>query len=136
MRNLTLLMIISSCLLLYACKKDNKTERFKFLTGHVWTTESLLANGADASGPGGILEQFKGDAKFNEDGTGYFGIFTGTWRFNIDETELVIVTDAQLLPIITDIVELNALSLVVTTLYPNPIDQAHPINIRMTFKAK
>lgn len=136
MKNLKSLIIILSCLLAFACKKDDKTERFKFLTTPVWTTESLLANGVDASGPGGILEQFKGDAKFNEDGTGHFGNYTGSWRFNVDQTQLVIVADSLFIPIITDIVELNASSMKVTFLYPNSLDPPNPINIQITFKVK
>ncbi len=137
MKNPALLIIISVSLLTFACKKTDKTsDRFNFLTTPVWTADSLLANGLDASGPGGILEIFKGDAKFNADGTGSFGTYTGTWRFNSTETELVIVTEALQLPVTTDIVELNATSLKVTTLYPNPLIPTQPINIRMTFKAR
>ena len=136
MKNFTLLIIISGILLASACKKDKTSERFKFLTTPVWASDSLLANGSDASGPGGILEIFKGDAKFNVDGSGNFGLYTGTWRFNFDETELVIVTDALLLPVTTDIVELNDKSLKVTTLFPNPVNQAEPIKLRLTFKAR
>lgn len=136
MKNLKSLIIILSCLLAFACKKDDKTERFIFLTTPVWTTESLLANGVDASGSGGILEQFKGDAKFNENGTGHFGSYTGSWRFNVDQTQLVIIADSLSLPIITDIVELNASSLKVTFLYPNSLDPPNPINIQITFKVK
>jgi hypothetical protein len=136
MKNLILIAIISGTMLAFACKKDDKSERFKFLTTPVWTSDSLLANGANASGPGGILEKFKGEAKFRDDGTGYFGIYTGIWRFNSDETELVIVTDSLVLPIISDIIELKATSLKVTTLAPNQQNPSQPYNIRMTFKAK
>jgi len=136
MKNLALLLIISACFIVFACDKDNKSERFKFLTGPVWTTDSLLANGTDASGTGGFLEKFRGDAKFREDGTGYFGIYTGVWRFNQDETEITIVTDSLILPLIGDIVELTSASLKVKTVVPNKVDPLQPINIRMTFKAK
>ncbi len=67
-------------LLVFACsKKEEKSERFLNLTGNVWTTDSLLANGIEAGGPGQILEKFSGDAEFNEDGTGYFGEYSGSW---------------------------------------------------------
>ena len=136
MKNPALLIIMLSFLLASACKKDDKTERFNFLTTPTWTTFSLLADGVDASGPGGILEPFKGDAKFNEDGTGYFGNYTGSWRFNVDQTQLVIIPDSLLIPIITDIAELNASSLKVTFLYPNSSDPENPFNIQIIFKVK
>jgi hypothetical protein len=88
MKNLVLLLIISGCFYLASCKKDSQSENFKFLTGPTWTSDSLLANGVDASGPDGMLKNFKGDAKFNTDYTGTFGVYTGTWRFAFDETEL------------------------------------------------
>lgn len=134
MKNLALLLIISGIFFASACNKDKKSERFLLLTGPLWTTDSLLANGDDASRPGGRLEKFKGDARFKEDGTGYFGIYTGTWRFNVDETEITIVTDSLILPIISDIVELTSSSFKITTVVPDKDMQ--PINIRMTFKAR
>ena len=76
MKNIAFLAFISACLLIFACNKDNRSERFKLLTSPIWRTDSLLANGVDATGPGQILEKFAGDAKFNEDGTGYFGDYT------------------------------------------------------------
>ncbi|SRR4030042_2029141 len=136
MKNLALLVFISGCLLVFSCSKDDTSERFKLLTTPVWATDSLLANGVDASVPGGVLEKFKGDAKFHEDGTGYFGRYTGTWRFNVEETQITIITDSLPLPIITNIKELTKTSLKVTTVVPNPLDQLNPFNIRMTFKAK
>jgi hypothetical protein len=136
MKNLAFFIIISGFLLVSACKKDDKSERFIFLTTPVWTADSLLANKVDASGPGDILEKFRGDAKFREDGTGYFGIYKGTWRFNSKETELSIIADTLGYAITTNIVVLTASSLKVTTLYPNMAFPDQPINIRMTFKAK
>jgi hypothetical protein len=136
MKNIALLTFISASLLIFSCNKDDRSERFKLLTGPTWVTDSLLANGVDASVPGGVLEKFKGDAKFKEDGTGNFGKYTGEWRFNVEETQLTITTDSMPLPIITNIKELTKISLKVTTLVPNPLDQYNPFNIRMTFKAK
>jgi len=136
MKNLVVLLIISGCLYLASCKKDSQSENFKLLTGHAWASDSLLANGADASGPDGLLKNFKGEIKFNEDGTGYFGVYTGTWRFSYNETQIVITTDSLPLPLTTKIAELTTASLKITTVYPNPINPSAPTNIRMTFKAK
>lgn len=136
MKNIIMLLIISGVFIAYSCEKDDRSERFKLLTEPAWATDSLLANGVDASGAGGLLEKFKGDAKFKEDGTGNFGKYSGTWRFNTEETQLTIVTDSMPLPIIADIKELTAISLKITTLVPNPLDQYNPFKIRMTFKAK
>ena len=136
MKNRFFLFCITACLLVFACRKDEKSERFTFLTTPIWVTDSLLANGVDASGPGGFLEDFKGEAKFAEDGTGYFGNYTGVWRFNLDETEITIVTEEMPLPIIADIVQLTAQSLKLTTTVTNPLSPTQTVNIRMTFKAK
>jgi hypothetical protein len=136
MRNIIMLLIISGIFIAYSCNKDDKSERFKLLTTPTWATDSLLSNGVDASGPGGVLAKFKGDAKFKEDGTGYFGKYTGTWRFNVEETQITIITDSLPLPIVTNIKELTKTSLKVTTIVPNPLDQYNPFNIRMTFKSK
>lgn len=141
MKKLALLLIISGCLFASACNKDKTSERFKFLTGPVWTTDSLLANGDDASGPGQLLEPFKGDAKFKEDGTGYFGTHTGQWSFFSGETEIKITTDLPvfgqvIIPIICDIVELTSISLKITVIVPNQANPAEPHHLRMTFKAR
>ena len=136
MKNLALLLAISGCFFISSCKKDSQSESFKLLTSHIWASDSLLVNKVDASGPAGMLADFKGEAKFNEDGTGYFGIYTGTWRFAHNETQIVIKTDFLLLPLTTKIAELTKLSLKITTSFPNPINPSTPINIRMTFKAK
>jgi len=135
MKNLALLAFISACLLIIACNKDDRSERFRLLTSPLWKTDSLLANGVDASGPDGILEKFAGNAKFNEDGTGNFGEYTGQWRFNVEETLLTIITDSLPLPIIADIKELTSISLKITTVVPDQLDPENPFNIRMTFKA-
>ncbi|MCX6326985.1 MAG: hypothetical protein NT144_10120 [Bacteroidia bacterium] len=136
MKNFALLLLISGIFFASACNKEEKSERFLLLTAPEWETDSLLANGDDASVPGGMLEKFKGNAKFKEDGTGTFGTYTGSWRFNIDETELVIVTDSMPLPIITDIIELTNASLKIKTLVSDTAISIEPIRIRMTFKAK
>jgi len=135
MKNFFLLLIISGCFVVFSCK-EKESDRFRFLTDPTWLTDSLLANGVNATGPGGILTKFMGEAKFNKDGTGYFGTYIGTWRFNIDETQLVIESDSLQIPVITDIVELTSSSLKIKTNFPNPLDLLNPIKIRMTFKPK
>jgi hypothetical protein len=134
MKNLALFLIISGCFYFASCKKDSHSESFNFLTSPVWVSDSLLANKVDASGPDGMLRNFKGEIKFNEDGTGNFGIYTGTWRFAYNETQIVITTDSLPLPLTTKIAELTKISLKVTTSYPNLLGV--PTNLRMTFKAK
>jgi hypothetical protein len=134
MKNLALLFILTGCILISSCKKDSQSEPFNLLTGPKWASDSLLANRVDSSGPGGMLENFKGEAKFNTDGTGYFGTYSGTWKFVYGEKQLLISPDALLLPITATIVELTKISLKITTSYPNSLGV--PTNIRMTFKAK
>jgi hypothetical protein len=138
MRNLMLFLIISSMLTLTNCSKDNSDERFELLTTPSWTSDSLLVNGSDASGPGLQLEKFKGSAKFNKDGTGTFGVYKGTWRFpDKTHTTLVIVTDSLPFPLTTNIVELTEKSLKITTQLPDLTGMTGGnLNIRMTFKAK
>jgi len=136
MKNIALLAFISACLLIFACKKDDRSERFKLLTSPIWRTDSLLANGVDATGPGEILEKFEGDAKFHEDGTGYFGDYTGQWWFNLEETQITIKTDSLPVAIVANIKELTSISLKITTVVPNQLDLDTPFNIRMTFKTK
>ena len=136
MKNLALLLIVSACLYFASCKKDSQSEAFNFLTGSVWASDSLLANKVDASGPTGLLKNFKGEARFNTDGTGNFGKYVGTWRFSYGETQLVITSDSLPVPLTTRIAELTKISLKVTTSYPNLANPSAPINLRMTFKAK
>ena len=137
MKNLTFFLIISGCILIFSCNKDSDTESFKLLTGHTWTSDSLLANGIDASQPpDGMLKNFNGEARFNEDYTGNFGIYTGTWRFAFNETQIVITSDSLPSPLTTKIAELTKTSLKITTSFPNQIEPLSPVSIRMTFKAK
>lgn len=106
------------------------------LTTPVWTTVTLLANGVDASGPGGLLASFVGDAKFNENGTGYFGINTGQWWLNSDETELSIYPDSPRILFTCIINQLTSSTLEVTTTVQNISDPQNPITVQMTFRAK
>jgi hypothetical protein len=133
MKNLALFLIISVCFIFFGCKKNTKSEKFLLLTGPTWTSDSLLADGVDASGTGGLLAKFKGDAKFREDGTGYFGQYIGTWRFTFNETELFIDSDSLQAALTANIAQLTKTSLKITTAYPR---LPNPLQIRMTFKAK
>jgi hypothetical protein len=135
MKKLYFLLIIAAGLLVFSCN-DKKSERFILLTTPVWTTDTLLADGVDASGPGQLLNKFKGDAKFYENGTGYFGNYQGEWMLSVDEKNLTIITDSLPIPIVADIRELTESSLKITTSVPNPLNLTDPFNIRMTFKVK
>lgn len=135
-RNIIVILLVAGSLFLASCEKDKRSETFKMLTSPTWVTDSLLANGLDASAPGGLLYRFKGDAKFNEDGSGTFGKFTGKWVFNADETQITITTDSLPLPINSKIRELTSSSLKITAVVPNMQNLTQYFNIRMTFKAK
>jgi len=136
MKNIAIILLLAGILFVSSCKDDTESDAFVLLTGPVWASDSLLANGIDASGPGGILELFKGDAKFNIDGTGYFGTYVGTWRFASNDTQIVITSTSLLIPLTTIIKELTPTSLKITTSYTNPATPGTPTNIRMTFNAK
>jgi hypothetical protein len=134
MKNILLFLVIIFSFQLFSCKEEEQSEKFMLLTGPVWASDSLLVNGVDASGPGEILENFKGDARFNEDYTGYFGAYTGKWRFAQGETQIVISSASLPITLTAIIAELTENSLKITTSYQVP--PADPVNIRMTFKAK
>jgi hypothetical protein len=137
MKRLALLLIIAALIISFGCSKDEKDTPFTLLTGPVWVTDSLLVNGQDASGPGQVLENFKGEVKFNTNGTGTFGTYTGTWRFAQNETQIVISAPPDLpLPLTTDIVELTKTNLKITTGFPDPENLGQTLQIRMTFKPK
>jgi len=134
-RALTLVIAIL-ILVIWACNKDTESEKFRLLTAHIWTSDSLLAEGVDASGSGQLLEKFKGDASFNKDHTGYLGKYPGTWKFAYNETNLVIDSDSLQVAITANIILLNDVSLKITTTYPNALNPSNPLDIRMTFKPK
>lgn len=136
MKRIALFVTITVCLLFSSCSKDKESDRFKFLTTPTWITEQLLVNGVSADGPGELLEGFKGDAKFNKDGTGSFGSYTGTWSFSSDESQLIITTPDLPIPVITNIIQITASRLEVTTVFPNQADPPNPYNITMVFRAK
>ena len=133
MKKILLSIIVIICIIAYSCKKDeDDSDRSDLLTSTVWVSDSLLVNGIDASGPSGFLEDFVGEATFNKDGTGMFGIFSGTWRLAFNETQLILNSDSLDFPLTANIAELTSTSLKITTGIPGPI----PLNVRMTFKAK
>lgn len=133
MKNVVIFLIITALAIASACSKDKTSERFRLLTSHTWTSDSLLANGVDASGPGEKLEKFKGDATFNKDGTGTFGQYSGTWMFVDDDASLAISSpDLPVPSIAAPILELTSTSLKVTFVWPEQV----PLDIRMTFKPK
>jgi hypothetical protein len=136
MKNLTILLIISAFLIALSCNKETQSEKFLMLTGPAWTSDSLLVDGIDASGPGQMLNKFVGNIKFREDGSGNFGMYSGKWRFAFSETEIVIESDSLPVPLTTKINELTSKSLKLTTSYPNLLNLSNPFDIRMTFKAK
>jgi len=136
MKKTLLLITTVAIVLLFACKKEKESERFSLLTAHAWTSDSLLVNNSDAGGPGGMLEKFKGDAKFEKDGTGYFGKYKGTWRFAYNEENLVIESDSLQVPLTAKIVLLTGIDFKITTTFPNLLSPQNPFNIRMTFKPK
>lgn len=133
--------LVSALLLLlfvWACstEEEGPSERFRMLTGVVWQSDSLLVAGRDAGGPGELLAAFRGEARFREDGTGYFGQFQGRWRFAMQETQVIIESDSLLIPVTARIAELTEVSLKIETAFPNPELPEEPHQIRMTFIPK
>lgn len=130
------LLIISGICILFTCKKeDTQSDRFQLLTGPIWTSDSLLANGEDASGPGDLLEKFAGDAKFNEDGSGYFGQYIGSWKFSNNDEYITISSDSLLIPVTCIIEELTESDFKIQTSFP-VLGEPQPVDIRFTFKPK
>jgi len=140
MKKTTLIILFLSLVIVFiSCKKDNEStpsEREMLLTAHIWVAESLLADGVDEGGPGGLLEFFNGDTKFNEDKTGYVGDVTGIWKFANDEADLVITSDSLPLPVTMHIEELTEISMKLTTQYPRQTDPIVTADVRMTFVPK
>lgn len=134
MRNFVLFLVIAGAFYFTSCKKDKTSDNFKNLTGVTWRSDSLLVNGVDASS--GLLKSFIGDVKFNEDYTGSFGSYKGSWTFALNETELIITSDSLPIPLTTKIVELKSTSLKLTTTFPNPQNFLDQLYLRMTFKPK
>ncbi|MFO7852175.1 MAG: hypothetical protein ACQERS_09325 [Bacteroidota bacterium] len=128
-------LALLSAIIVFACTKEEKSERFKILTGQVWTSDSLLVDGQEAGGPGGLLEKMAGDAEFRPDGTGYFGQYTGTWYFLNNETEITIDSDSLAFPLTSKIVELTWQSFKITTIFPSGTEGVN-LAIRITFIPK
>ena len=129
-------VVIAIAFVFVSCDKEVTTDNLNLLTSHIWTADSLLADGIEEGGEGGMLEMFNGDTKFNEDGTGYVGEIVGIWQFSDNETAIAISSDSLPFPITTHIVELTAQSLKLTTSFP--IEESPPVfaDVRMTFIPK
>ena len=132
MKNLVILLFLAVILAAGGCMKDPTSERFDLLIDHIWTSDSLLADGVEAGGVGQTLEMFNGDIIFNRDGTGTFGQFSGEWTLADNDESLVIESSSLPVPsLATHIVELKPTSLKVTLTWGMPA-----MNIRMTFIPK
>jgi hypothetical protein len=136
MKNIIITLMIASSFVVVTCKKDELSDRFKYLTGTVWVADSLLSDGIEVGGVGGLLENFNGDLTFNPDGTGKFGVYKGTWELTYGDTEIILTTDSLAFPVVTQVEELTKNSLKVTTGFPDALNPGHMLNIRMTFKSK
>jgi hypothetical protein len=137
MKNLLILLILTAVSVIFSCKKEDDEPiltPYELLTTRIWASDSLLANGEDASGPGQMLETFRGNAIFNTDGTGVLGNYDATWTLSVDNTEITILTVDPPMEIITVIRELTKESLKITTAVPDPNNPNEFIEIRMTFK--
>ena len=132
----TFFWIFFFILLNISCGKKDDENRFDMLTRPTWASDSLLVNGLAAGGPGQLLYKFKGNAKFNEDGTGTFGLYTGKWWFTANRTQIIINSDSLKLPLTAIIRELTLSSLKITTAVPDTAHIGSMLAIRMTFKAK
>ena len=130
-----LIAILSLAILTVGCE-DEKDTPFTLLTGPVWVSDSLLVNGIDAGGPGQILANFRGEARFLKDGTGLFANFTGTWRFAQNDTRLLITSPDYPVPITTIIEELSRSNLRLSTELPHPLLPGTIMRVRMTFKSR
>jgi len=133
---LLMAVFLSSIFIATSCGEDEKDTPFTLLTGPVWVSDSLLVNGLDASGVGQPLANFRGEARFLQDGTGIFAGFTGTWRFAQNDTRLIIESPDFPIPITTQVVELSRADLKISTEVPNPLLPGTNMRIRMTFKSR
>ena len=136
MKKLLVLILTITGLIAFSCDDTDVTANFSNLTSNIWAADSLLANGVNAGGPGELLEDFNGILLFNEDGTGTFGVYEGSWYFAYEETQMVLSSDSLIMPLTAIIEELTGVSLKMTTVFPNTIYPDNPTNIRMTFKAE
>ncbi len=134
MKKILVSILIITTFFAFSCGEEDESSRFNILTSNIWLSDSLIANGEDASGSGEMLEKFKGRAIFNKDGTGTFGGYEGTWHFAYEETKIVLASDSLIMPLTTNIEELTNSSLRVTTSFPNMLDPENPTAIRLAFK--
>ncbi len=136
MKKLLVVILTVTGLIAFSCDDIDVTANFSNLTSNIWAADSLLANGVNAGGPGELLEDFNGILLFNEDGTGTFGVYEGSWYFAYEETQIVLSSDSLIMPLTAIIEELTGVSLKMTTVFPNINYPDNPTNIRMTFKAE
>ena len=136
MKKVLFSMLIIAGFIILSCGEEKESIYYTNLTSNIWLSDSLLANGEDASGPGEYLEKFNGIINFKKDGTGDFGEYSGTWVFAYEETKIVISSDSLPIPLTANIVELTTASLKMSAIFPNLKDPANPVNLRMTFKAQ
>jgi hypothetical protein len=131
-------ILILAIAVVIGCKKEDPTDAyFDLLTAHIWTADSLLADGVEAGGDGQLLERFNGDTKFNTDGTGYVGEIAGLWEFTETKTSLIITSDSLPASVQASIAELTSLSLKLTTAFPVLVDSTYvPVAVRMCFVPK
>ncbi|MFC2132595.1 hypothetical protein ACFLRG_02240 [Bacteroidota bacterium] len=134
----SILFLAVFCIFL-SCKKEEEvspSERFLLLTNQVWESDSLLANGVDASEEGQILFAFNGETSFNEDGTGSLGIYEGTWILKNNDEQLIIYADSLPGPVTCIIDELSETSLKINTGIISTTVPISYISVRMTFITK
>ena len=136
MKNILISIFFIAAIFAISCDTNENTVNFDNLTSNTWAADSLTANGADAGGPGQMLEKFNGIILFNEDGTGTFGDYEGTWYFANEEADIVLSSDSLIMPLTAHLEELTTSSLKMTTVFPNFVNPDNPTNIRMTFKAQ
>jgi hypothetical protein len=137
MKKLIPVFLVLAVLVISSCQKDDDQSKLSLLTTPTWASDSLLVNGVDASGAGQLLADFKGEMKFNRDGTGTFGTYTGTWRFSQNQTQLVIQSPDLAFPLSTMIHLLTEQDLKLSTSFPDLSNPSNPpMQIRLTFKAR
>ena len=134
----SLIVLILLCIF-FSCKKEAEeeySEKYLLLTNPVWVSDSLLANGEDASSVDQPLNIFSGETKFNLDGTGQVEKIEGTWSFLENETQLIIRSDSLPGAVTAFIKELTSTSLKIKTGFITAADPPVYLDIKMTFLAK
>ncbi|MFO7576012.1 MAG: hypothetical protein R6W67_12725 [Bacteroidales bacterium] len=127
MRSIVITAMLTYVMILFSsCSKEKESERFRLLTGNLWQSHLLMVDGEDESA--GLLAGFVGEAKFNKDGTGYFGQYTGTWYFSNNENNITITTPDLPAPLTTTVIELTSQRFKISTSYPIKLD---PMNLNL-----